>query len=202
MGLFDTIHLKPPLACPTCGAEISEIQTHELGDSLSDYRIGSVIPFTPVLSGIVKETLWCRACQETDKPHHVPVYVVIWHSVLAGVDLDAEKAAARLASVDRLDLIGWIHQAQRQERKWRRRFYGLHNDVRKWHEHLAEKDQPEPEEPGEDPEAKNRRRSLRRLWGLEEEILNAADPLGSLIEKHEPPKEEAEEEDDALMFGW
>lgn len=201
MGLFDTIHLKTPLLCPSCGAEIFDIQTHEIGDTMSDYRIGSVLTYSPVLSGILKERLWCSTCHKAEKKGDFLVYLVIWHSVLAGVEQDPERAAARFASVDRLDLIGWLDQAQRREWKWKRRFYRLHNDMRKWHDHLAEKDNPEPEEAGESEETQERRRSLRRLWGLEEEILTAPDPLGALIEKHEPKKEDAEE-DDAPVFGW
>lgn len=200
MGLFDTIHLKTPLLCPACGAEIFDMQTKELGETMSDFRIGSVLTHSPVLSGILKERLWCDACHKAEKPGDSPLYLVIWHSVLAGVEQDPEKAASRLGSVDRLDLIGWLDQAQRRERKWKSRFYHLHSDVRKWREHLAEKDKPVPGEPGESEETKERRRSLRRLWGLEEEILKAPDPLGALIEKHEPKKED--DEDDVPVFGW
>ena len=200
MGLFDTIQLKTPLRCPTCGAETFELQTHHLGETMSEFRIGSVLTDTPVLSGILKEQLWCDTCHKAKKPGDSPVFLVIWHSVLAGVEQDPEKAAARLASVDRLDLISWLDHAQRKERKWKRDFHHLHNDVRKWHEHLAEKENPASEEAGEDEETKKRRGAFRRLWGLEEEILKAPDPLGALIEKHKPKKDQAE--DDAPVFGW
>lgn len=33
--MFDTIHVKPPLLCPNCGAEISSLQTKELSDSMA-----------------------------------------------------------------------------------------------------------------------------------------------------------------------
>ena len=55
MGLCYTIHLDPPLACPACGATSSDFQTHELGDSMATYRIGSVDRMASVLTGIVKD---------------------------------------------------------------------------------------------------------------------------------------------------
>ena len=59
MGMFDTIHVKTPLICPTCAAEILSLQTKELSDSMAQFKIGSVLKDSPVLTGIVKETLWC-----------------------------------------------------------------------------------------------------------------------------------------------
>ena len=57
MGMFDTIHVKTPLLCPTCGAEILRLQTKGLSDSMAHFKIGSLLKDSPVLTGIVKETL-------------------------------------------------------------------------------------------------------------------------------------------------
>lgn len=183
MGLFDTIHLDPPLACPVCGVPASDLQTHEFGETMTTYRIGSVIAMCPVLTGILRERLWCATCHgksgRTDAAE-IPVYVIIWHSVLAGVTLDAESAERRLAAVDRLDLLGWLDEAQRKADQWQQRFQDLRHDVRRWHEHLHRPP----------PEAQSKReKALRQLWDLPEEILNAPDPLAVILERSESPGE-------------
>ena len=87
--MFDTIHLKEPLICPDCGTKVSSIQTKHFDSCMADFKIGSVLSGSPVLIGIVKETLWCNACYKAGKqPSESPVYLVIWHSLLAGVEQD------------------------------------------------------------------------------------------------------------------
>jgi len=66
MGMFDTIRLKEPLLCPNCGAEHSEIQTHEFGDIMAVYGIGSVLSYSPVHSGIIKRSLEEAKSRETE----------------------------------------------------------------------------------------------------------------------------------------
>lgn len=185
MGMFDTIHLEAPLRCPVCGAEQQSLQTHAFEDVMAHLRIGSRVGGS-VLSGIVSDTMWCSACYEAKQSSSSPVYLVIWHSVLAGVEQDLARAEARLASVDRLDLIGWLDQAQREEQRWKRRFYGLLSDVTRWHEHLDRQNHPEPPREGETAEQTARREAWRGLWSLADEILNAADPLAAIIEKNKP----------------
>ena len=192
MGMFDTIHVKTPLACPTCGAEILSLQTKELSDSMSHFKIGSLLKDSPVLTGIVQETLWCSACHDAKREQtNPPVYLVIWHSVLAGVEQDLAKAEARLAAVDRLDLIAWLDEAQREAARWRRHYYGLFHDVQRWHEHLARTAAPEPEATGEIAE---RRRAFQRLFDLPQEILTAPDPLAAILAANIHPDEEADED--------
>jgi len=184
MGMFDTIRLKEPLLCPNCGAKHSEIQTHEFGDIMAVYGIGSVLSYAPVHSGIIKESLWCSHCHTAGNEGHSPVFLVVWHSVLAAVEQDLARAEARLREVDRLDLIGWLDEAHRRADHWRRCYHALYGDLWKWQEHLADLSQPEPEATAnEDPEAARRRSSLRRLWSLPEEILNAPDPLSAILEE-------------------
>ena len=129
MGLFDTIHCQPPLRCPECGAEKRELQTKEFGEFMAHFRIGSVLRGSPVLTGIIKESLWCEACYKAGRPSQSPVYLVIWHSVLAGVEQDPAQAETRLRAVDRLDLIGWLDDAQREADRWRRRPEGVSRDA-------------------------------------------------------------------------
>jgi len=189
MGMFDTIHLKNPLICPACGAQENDFQTHAFEDVMADYRIGSVVR-GGVLSGIVQERFWCSACHRAGASTDSPVYLVIWHSILVGIEQDRSRAEARLSSIDRLDLIGWLDDAQRNEDRWKRRFYGLFNDVRHWSEHLAREQNPEPAPEGETDDQARRRHAFARLWGLPDEILAARDPLAAIIEKHSPDRVE------------
>ncbi len=177
MGMFDTIHLKKPLICPDCGTKVSSIQTKHFDSCMADFKVGSVLSGSPVLSGIIKETLWCNACHKAGKqPTESPVYIVVWHSLLAGVEQDLAKAEARLAAVDRLDLIAWLDEAQRDAARWARRYHKLFSDVSRWHEHLTRL--PEPEPTGPDAE---RKRAFRRFFSLPDEILTAADPLAAIL---------------------
>ncbi len=192
MGMFDTVHVEVPLVCPVCGRNESSHQTHAFEDVMANYRIGSVVR-GGVLTGIIHETFWCSDCykaEKEDKKATSPVYLIIWHSVLVGVEQDLARAEARLASVDRLDLIGWLNEAQLKEDRWRRNFYRLMRDVEHWHEHLEEQKNPEPVPEGETPELTQRRTALRRLWGLSEEILSAPDPLAAIIERNKPGPED------------
>ena len=186
MGMFDTIHVKTPLLCPTCGAEMFSLQTKELSDSMAHFKIGSVLKDGPVLTGIVKEFLWCDACHSAKREQtDPPVYLVIWHSILAAVEQDPAKAEARLAAVDRLDLIAWLDEAQRETTRWRRHYYDLLSDVERWHEHLTRQDEPE--------EKDERRRAFHRFFDLPEEILTAPDPLAAILARNKHADEEADD---------
>jgi len=158
---------------------------------MGEYTIGSIVSAAPVLTGILKETLWCSVCHKAEKPAESPVFWVIWHSILAAVEQDAGRAEARLAAIDRLDLIGWLDQAQREARNWRQRYFGLLRDVEKWRDHLAEKAASAGGEDDASTEGK-RRTALRRLWGLSEEILAAPDPLAAIIERNQPGQDTEE----------
>lgn len=177
MGMFDTIHFKKPLACSSCGAEITSVQTKNFDCVLESYQIGSVLRGGNVHSGIIKETMWCDACHKAGRtPADSPVYLVVWHTVLAGVETELAKAEARLAAVDRLDLIAWLDEAQREADLWHRRYSKLHSDVTRWHEHLTHPPETVPE--GEEGK---RQRGFRRFFSLPDEILNAPDPLAAIL---------------------
>ena len=188
--MFDTIHLKTPLLCPACGADVRSLQTKEFDCIMAHYKIGSLVTASPVLTGIVKETLWCDACHKAGQPTESPVYLVIWHSVLAGVEQDLAKAEARLCATDRLDLIGWLDEAQRAAARWRRHYHGLYHDVQRWHEHLARAAAPEPE--ATDATAEHRR-ALHRFSDLPEEILTAPDPLAAILAANKHADDESDD---------
>jgi hypothetical protein len=181
--MFDTIHFTTPLKCPNCGAECASTQTKEFDSLMLEYRVGSVIKGCAVHSGIIKETAWCEACWKEERDSRWDIYLIIWHSVLAGVEDDLAKAEARLARVDRLDLIGWLDDAQRESEQWRHRYWKLFNEITKWRDHLARKDEPEPVGEGAE-----KRRAFACFLDLPDEILNAPDPLAALIAANEYPR--------------
>jgi hypothetical protein len=187
--MFDTIHLETPLRCPVCGAEQHSLQTHAFDDVMAHLRIGSRVGGS-VLTGIIRETMWCSPCHKAERSASSPVYLVIWHTVLAGVEQDLARAETRLASVDRLDLIAWLDQAQKEEKKWKCKFHGLHSDVTRWHEHLDRQANSEPPREGETAEEAARRESGRGIWRLPDEILNAADPLAAILERNKTDKDD------------
>lgn len=191
MGMFDTIHLKTPLLCPTCGAEVRSLQTKEFSDSMAHYKIGSLLTASPVLTGIVKETLWCDACHKAGQQQSdSPVYLVIWHSVLVGVEQDQAKAEARFSAIDRLDLIGWLDEVQREAARWRRHYHGLYYDVQRWHEHLTRPTAPDLEPTDANAE---RRRAFQRFFDLPEEILTAPDPLAAILAANKHADDESDD---------
>jgi hypothetical protein len=188
MGMFDTIYLDKAIACKTCGADIFDFQTKEFDSCMNHYRIGSVLSGSRVLSGVIKDEAYCRACSDAKRHAWTDVYLVVWHTILAGVETEESKAQARLASVDRLDLVEWITEAQKKEEQWQRRFFALHNELRRWHEYVEE--QKKPQEP--ESESNKRLRALRSIWSPSEEIKTAADPIWKILELHAPKKSEEE----------
>jgi len=188
MGMFDTIYLDKAIACKTCGADILDFQTKEFDNCLNHYRIGSVLAGSRVLLGVIKDEAYCQACSDAKRHAWTDVYLVVWHTILAGVETEESKAQTRLASVDRLDLVQWIAEAQKKEEQWQRRFFALHNELRRWHEYVEEQKKPQ------EPESKSnkRLRVLRSIWSPSEEIKTAADPIGKILELHAPKKSEEE----------
>jgi hypothetical protein len=157
------------------------------------YDIGSVLSSAPVYSGIIQESLWCSACHKAGKKGDSPVFLVVWHSVLVAVEQDLTCAEARFREVDRLDLIGWLNEAQRRADCWQRRYQSLFGDVQKWQEHLADIAEPEPEEAAvEEAEMRRRPGAFRRFFALPDDILHAPDPLAAILEKAEARESESE----------
>jgi hypothetical protein len=183
MGMFDTIRLAEPLVCPACGHEESTLQTHHLGETLDTYRVGMIVPDCSVLTGILLETFWCSACHNADIEAAPQLHVVIWHSILVAVEWKREEAERKLAAVDRLDLIEWMDQMQRDALTWRRNYHALRSDLARWREYQVEQ---EKSVAGEEPTTNA---PLRKLFMPDEEIRNAADPLAAILERH-PPAEE------------
>lgn len=186
--MFDTIHFEKPIPCPECGEEISSVQTKEFESLMGNYHVGNLVCGSSVLKGIVKEELWCDACYKAKRESRHPIYLVIWHSILAGVETTEEAAEQRLASVDRLDLVGWLDEAQRSASTWRSRFFRLLGDLEKWQTHL---------ESQASPEANEKERLWLAILKLPDEILQSKDPLKSLLTQH---REDAKNDKDVGGF--
>jgi hypothetical protein len=181
--MFDTITLDPPIHCPECGALETSHQTKEFESLMSYYRIGSVVP-TSCHSGIIRDRFWCRACQDAGRQAERPLYLVVWHSVLAAVELDVGEAERKLRETDRLDLVGWLADSQRETLHWQGKFRKLMSSLDAWQRHLREQANPEPEG--------KKSRLWSRFLSLPDEILNAPDPLDAIIKFHskESPEDE------------
>ena len=140
MGMFDTIRLSEALQVPGLPEPVTEIQTKKFGRLLLEYTIGSVLQDSPVLYGLVEESIWCPPQGDEEKGTNYPVYLVVWHNILAGVFLDAKEAEKRLHTVDRLDLIRWLDEAQRTTYLWKRLYWKFYADISEWHQRQNEKD--------------------------------------------------------------
>lgn len=184
MGMFDTIDLEKALICPSCGHEEQMVQTHHFGETLSTYRAGMIVSDCPVLTGILRETFWCSACHNEDMESAPELFIVIWHTVLVGVEWEQEEADRKLAAVDRLNLIDWLERMQRDAKEWRRKYHALRTDLDRWHKYALEKET----QGDEEPEGVN---ALRRIFMPDEEIRNATDPLEAILKRH-PPVENPE----------
>lgn len=175
MGLFDTVRFDEPLRVPGWVHTVTETQTKHFGSSMQVYTVGSLLPETPVLLGVVEDDLWCKPEQAGDPGRTHPVYFVIWHRILAGVFLDFEKAEERLRTVDRLDLVAWLDRAQKRSQHWEARFRNLFADVNAWHTHQTD-----------GAPATEREAILRGLrHPLPDHILEAPDPLAQILKMHE-----------------
>jgi len=81
--------------------------------------------------------------------------------------------------IGRLDLIGWLDEAQRSSQQWSQRFYRLLSDFGKWHQHVQDTRKTE-ESSSEDLCVSG----LRNFFRLPDEILNAPDPIAAILESH------------------
>lgn len=171
---------------------VTELQTKEFGSAMRDYTVGSVLCESPVLIGVVEESIWIASREKGEAGTLHPVYLAIWHRILAGVYFDPDEAEARLKAIDRLDLIAWLDQAQRDARRWQRRYHALFADVKEWTERRVETETEARIEA--EPEQTKRYRSL--FHHLPDDILKAPDPLAAILEMHR--EKESEKDGD----GW
>ena len=191
MGICDTLILDPPLACPRCGSTHDSIQTKLLDSSMSTYRPGMLVPGCTVHSGILKESGWCCPKSEGSEDRALDVWIVIWHGIYAGYDLDPASARRRLDGLDRLDLLAWLDAMQKTADEWRNRYHALRADLRAW---LECRDLPKASlEPGS---SKDPFGAISR-GRIPEEVRTDPDPLRRILERNAP-----DQPVDAGLFGW
>lgn len=190
MGLFDTIIFEEPKLCSSCGAKIDSVQTKAFDPALLEYRVGDVVCGSPLLSGVIREDLFCNACNSMTGV----VYLAIWHTLLAGVYDTAEEAETRIQHVDRAELLDYIARHQKQAWTWHNRFSRLFGDLRNLYDYQHEKE--EAREGSQDqPEDASTAGKIRDLRFFRiNEIVSAEDPLAALIEAHRPENPEDETE--------
>ena len=90
------------------------------------------------MSGIIKDEAYCRTCSDAKGHARKNVDLVAWHKIIALFETEESKAQARLVSVDRLDVVQWIAEAQKKKEQWQRRYFSLHNELRRWHKYIEE----------------------------------------------------------------
>ncbi len=177
MGLFDTILLDEVRVCGSCGAAIDAVQTKSFSSALREYRVGDILAGSPMLTGVVREDLFCSNCNSVSQE----VYLAMWHTLLAGIYDSPEEAEERLLSIDRAELMDYIARHQRQAETWHVRFARLFGDLKNWYEHrrAVETEGVSDQDP--------------RFFRIRE-ILEADDPIAALIEAHRPVNPEDESE--------
>ena len=177
MGVFDTIILDEARVCSSCGATIETMQTKSFSSALKEYRVGDIVAGSPMLTGVVREDLFCSSCNSVSQE----LYLALWHTLLAGVYDHADEAEERLLHIDRAELMDYIVRHQREAETWHVRFARLFGDLKTWHEH---------QRAAETEEISDRDPRFFRI----REILAAEDPVAALIEAHRPVNPEDESE--------
>lgn len=181
MGIFDTVRFDPPRTCPNCGTTISEVQTKAFDPGLREYRVGDVIYGSPILSGVIREELYCPGCSAMEHAERRSVWFSIWHTLLVGVFDDPTEAEARLQTVDRAELLDYLARHQNAALTWHDRFSRLYGELQNLHDFQSRD------------ETQELKREDLRFFRIRD-ILDADDPLGELIRNNKPQNPEDETE--------
>lgn len=181
MGIFDTVRFDPPRTCPNCGTEISEVQTKAFDPGLREYCVGDVIYGSPILSGVIREELYCPGCAAGEHTKRRGVWFSIWHTLLVGVYDDHVEAENRLQTVDRAELLDHLARHQSSALTWHDRFSRLYGELQNLHDYQQR-----------DPSDTSHRSDLK--FFRIREIVDANDPLGELIRNNKPVNPEDETE--------
>lgn len=179
MGIFDTVFMAPPRRCRNCGSEIDQVQTKAFEPGLREYSIGDVITGTPLVSGVIREDLYCPSCNQTPQR----VYFAVWHSLLVGICDTPDDAEERIRNVDRAELLDYLAEHQQQALQWHDRFSRLYGELQNLHDY-QQRSSLESETSGRDSPKFFRIR----------EFVDSEDPLGSLIRANKPVNPEDETE--------
>ena len=181
MGLFDTVFFAPPRKCRNCGNEIDQVQTKAFEPCLQEYQVGDVISGAPMLSGVIREELYCPACNTNPQE----VFFSIWHTLLVGVYDDPQAAEQRIQGVDRAELLDYLARHQRQALTWHDRFSRLYGELQNLHDYQQFTTN------GTGTIAKDSPQFFRIR-----DYVASTDPLGELIRTNKPVNPEDETEVD------
>ena len=186
MGLFDTVCMNPPRRCRNCGAEIDQVQTKAFDPGLREYEVGDVITGSPVISGVIRESMYCPTCNSTPQS----VFFAVWHALLVGVCDEVEDAEARLRNVDRAELLDYLERHQRQALQWHDRFSRLYGELQNLHDFQQRNGGGTQSVVGEP-----------KFFRIRE-FVESDDPLGQLIKANKPvnPEDETEVPGDEEMI--
>lgn len=168
MSLFDTIVFPEAITCARCGASVMSTQTYELGETLDTYRVGDMADAGALSTGVIEERLFCGKCRNFEER----IYVTLWHGLITGIYRDQDEAERNLLAVDRADILYWLAEHQREERRVRGLLREVLGTVERYAEHLAS------QEKGIEPSGFYAAFTLRHL----KEHLDADDPLKSIVQ--------------------
>ena len=113
----------------------------------------------------------------------MPVYLVIWHRILAGVTTNLEEAGSILENVDRLQLIEWLDRAQNEADFWEWKFGRLYGALSDWHRYARHC------------KGRSKKELAERkpsMFDPPKEVLQAKDPIAKILEMHRLPSKEDE----------
>lgn len=179
MGMFDTFIFQTPIPCDECGQDIRSTQSKSFGQLLETYKPGDIVLSSYIRHGIIEETCYCNACWNREERKDTHVFLVIWHSVYAGTYIDEGAAMDRLQSVDRLDLLDWIDNHQKERDLWQRRFRSLFSDMATWHKYNTAEDK-----------EKFLARPFPFINPAFQDHLKNENPFASILREHEVHREE------------
>ncbi|POR05328.1 hypothetical protein AU468_01210 [Alkalispirochaeta sphaeroplastigenens] len=181
MGIFDTVRFDPPRACVNCGTAITEVQTKVFEPGLREYHVGDLIQGSPILSGVIREELYCPGCAGSDHRKPQFVWFSLWHTLLVGVYDTPREAEARLQEVDRAELLDYLARHQQAALTWHDRFSRLYGELQNYQDYLRASPQEQQD------------RENMRFFRIRE-ILATDDPLAALISSNKPQNPEDETE--------
>ena len=137
MGLFDTLVFRKEFICDKCKAKIKNTQTKQFDNTLSTYTEGDFVYGANIITGVIKENLYCDNCKNFDQN----IYIAIWHSLYIGTFHNYEDAEARINSVEKTDLLDYILFQQKRFVKSVRAHNTFYSLIREFSEYCNNKDQ-------------------------------------------------------------
>lgn len=131
MGLFDTIILKEPFTCTSCGNIIINTQTKAFSNTLSYYQIGDIVKENQIITGIIKEDLFCEQCHDSSSN----IYITLWNSLLTGIYYKRSEAEKELFHIDSGILLNHILRHQEEAEYITEKYNKLANLIRVYYEY-------------------------------------------------------------------